>query len=121
MEMTLINEAMKDEKTIKTGFDWPSFFSFLILGIPHILRGQYDIGITFLVIGVASFFIPEPANEGDAIFIGVTILAGGVALMIYMGNVGRRLYTKHLLKNGYTFKNEDSEIVRHYKQKWNIL
>lgn len=123
MEFNLINEAIKDRKTVKTSFDWPSFFSFWIYGIPHFLRGQNKIGILLIVIGIIStvFLYLPGATEAEQAITALGSIIFSLSLSIYMGRNGRKLFTKHLLAAGYSFEDEQSEVVNHYKRQWGIM
>lgn len=120
--MVLLNEERHDRRVVKTGFDWPGFWSVFLLGIPHLLRGQYVLGGVFLLLNICSFFFPMPPEGSpgywDAMF---GLLITWVAMAICIGVVGRKHYVKNLFERGYRFENEDSEIVAHFKQKWGII
>jgi hypothetical protein len=126
MNLVLINAQKRDRRVVKTGYDWPSFFSTMIFGIPHFIRGQNILGSIFLVLGIASAiifaFMSPPEDDGwTAFFTNLIGFGFGLGLAIYMGTVGRRLYVKSLIECGYVFENEDSEFTKHYKSKWGIL
>ena len=121
MKLTLVNQEKRDRRDVSVGFDWVAFISTIIFGIPHFIRGQNVIGAIFLVLGLAGFFIPMPENEEEAVFFSLFILVLYLGLSIYMGVVGKKLYVKHLLANGYEFDDEASDIVGFYKQKWGIV
>ena len=122
MELSLIHQEKRDRQIIKTTFDWPSFFSIWIMGIPHFLRGQIIIGVVFFVLGVLSIFVDMAAKtEAESLLIIVSFLIFALVISIYFGMVGRKQHVKFLLARGYYFEDENSEVVMHYKQKWNIL
>jgi hypothetical protein len=122
MEFKLINESKRDKKTIKTSFDWPAFFSVWIFGMPHFLRGQTKLGILIIVVGLTSILIYMPGmSEAEKGFAAISYLVFYIGLSIYLGRNGRKMLTKHLLGSGYSFENEESEIVAHYKQRWGII
>ena len=121
VKLTLVNQEKRDRRDVSVGFDWVAFISTIIFGIPHFIRGQNVIGAIFLVLGLAGFFIPMPENEEEAVFFSLFILVLYLGLSIYMGVVGKKLYVKHLLANGYEFDDEASDIVGFYKQKWGIV
>lgn len=121
LEISLVNEALRDKISIKTSYDWPAFWSPFIFGIPHLLRKQYDLGAAFLLMSIAGFFIPIPEDDVGLIVTFLLIFGFYLALMIYMGSIGRRLYCKYLISKEYQFESEESEIVSHYKSKWGIM
>jgi len=121
-ELIMLNEQKRDQRIIKIGFDWPSFFSAWICGIPHFIRGQTTIGIMLLVLSLGSY-LPFMSNmsEGELAFASLTLLIFFVGLSIYMGSNGRKLLVKHLLENNYKFEDESSELVDKMKKKWGII
>jgi hypothetical protein len=122
MTFYLINEKKKDRRLIKTSFDWPAFFSPWIIGVPHFLRGQTNIGVIFVVLTLISW-LPFLGNfsEEEIGFMSLFMLVFFIGLSIYMGLNGRKLLAKHLLQDGYSFENEKLEVVTHYKNKWGML
>jgi len=122
MEIYLENREKRDLRKIKTSFDWPAFVSPWIYGIPHFLRGQITVGIALFVLSISSLWVYMPGvDEQTLIFSSICYLVFAVFLSIYLGKNGRKMLTKHLLENNYDFVNSDSDIVQHFKDKWQII
>ncbi len=123
MEFNIVNEQKRDKRTINIGFDWPAFFSPWIFGIPHFLRGQIKLAVLLIAIGlIATVVVYLPGlPEDERVLMSLMFTIFFIGLSIYLGKVGRKLYTKHLLENGYTFEDENSDIVSQCKSKWDIL
>ena len=120
MELILINERLRDRVVIKPGFDWLSFFSVSVYGLPHLLRKQYDVFFWVLVVNIfAAFMVITYIIANQPISYIFYIIH--IAISIPLGVFGKKLYCKSLLGKGYNFLDEDFGAVMEYKKKWNIV
>ena len=127
MKVTLTSESEFDVRDVTVGFDWPSFFSGWIFGIPHFFRGMYAFPIGFSVIAFLMTletlvnYTTDRVEYREAENLGLLLtLVLYLILSIYLGIKGSELHAKHLLRKGYVFEAPDSEEVKHAKARWQI-
>lgn len=122
-KIEMISPSKKELAYVRTGFDWPAFWSLTLAGIPFFLRGMVThawicVGINILVL----FMMYGTGSSSDEVagmsFI-LTLMAIGVA--VYFGKKGGEYHAKTLLEKGYEFSNDQSEIVKLCKDKWGLV
>ncbi len=122
MFVILQNTTSRDVKGVATSFDWPAFFSPLIFGIPHFLRGMYPIGGVLIALNVLFLYQSSGSfSEGEVLVIALFQLLFCLGFGLYLGFTGRQHYVKHLLKNGYDFADPEAEDTVAAKKRWGIL
>jgi hypothetical protein len=122
MLVKLQNDQTRDIKIVRIGFDWPAFFSPIIFGIPHFVRGMHVIGGVLLAISLVQLLpLVMEMGEGAANWLVFTPALVKLGLAIFFGVKGREQFAKHLLENGYDFSDPDSESVSMAKASWGIV
>lgn len=123
MLVKMQNDHTRDIKILKIGFDWPAFFSPLILGIPHFLRGMHMTGGALLVACLLFEIVPPFISFSQEEVAGWHIIGWLVelGLAIFFGIKGREQFAKRLLENGYDFSDPESESVSMAKASWGIV
>lgn len=124
VKIQFVNEMTKDIKTLEAGLDIPGFFSVFIWGVPHFIRKMWGWAGAMVAVNLLTWILTASAADGgDDAVVGMIIISLLICVGtgVYVALRGQAAYAKHLLNDGYIFREADTDEVKFAKEKWGIL
>ena len=115
------NPRTGELKAVKVGFSWILFLFSSVFGLPLFLRKLYMLGgfmAGWRVLAILVSLLPIAPAMRDALT--MTIFAGDIGLMIWLGLKGNELTAKNLLDHGWIFAKPESLEAQYASSRWGI-